>query len=654
MFTLGSAQLDVEKQVISFGERTVLLQRKPYLVLLYLIENRHRMVYRKELLDRFWEGKEVYDQSLSKAVGSIRKVLGDAGGEEFIETRWGLGYRYIGPFVEVSQPLSGTNSPTAGSSQNKSGQEAHPGVAGLAMGGLDAQTLEADSRVSRVRESRRFRFFPIAVMSLLVAALALTTVVLVVRYKQHDANLITGPAEVSSMAVLPFTATGDDVEAQYLGLELADLLTANLDRLPDLKVRSSSTVRSIVGLEADPAAAAKKLQVQVLVIGKIQRTGNRTLALVQLVNSATGVTLWSAVLPATQADLPATEYAIEQQVTKVLGLHGAERTFQPSSRSGTSSSTAYGEYMQAEFFATTRTRTALGRAIKLLLDATRIDPNYARAYAALANCYTLEGFYGFAPSEDAYRLGKEAALKALSLDNSLVEAHVSLLSILTDHDWDWKGAEREFRAAIALDPHYAVAYQYYGYALMGMGQGEEALAALKEAAQIDPVSPSIQTSLAWGYYLMRQNQSAVDQCKRVLELYPDFVPAHQLMGIAYGQMNQPQGAMNELTKAQMLERDDAITPVLIEYERARMGQRAVAAQELERMVARPVNQSSLPDYYVAAAWVAIGDNAKADAALERGFRLRSNWVIFLRYDSRFDALRHDPQFQALIRRIIDI
>src|SRR5262249_32760547 len=157
-------------------------------------------------------------------------------------------------------------------------------------------------------------------------------------------------------------------------------------------------------------------------------------------------------------------------------------------------------------------------------------------YAALADCYQLQGFYHFVPPSEAYPQAKTAAQKALSLDDSIAEAHASLLSALADYDWDWPGVEREFKAIVAIDPNYAVAYQYYGYALFGMGRGDEAVSAMERAAELDPVSPSIQTSLAWAYYLHRQDERAADQCKRVLEMYPDFVPAHQLLGIVYGQM----------------------------------------------------------------------------------------------------------------------
>jgi tetratricopeptide (TPR) repeat protein len=306
--------------------------------------------------------------------------------------------------------------------------------------------------------------------------------------------------------------------------------------------------------------------------------------------------------------------------------------------------------MKAKFFSTTRTRNSLEKAIDLLHEAILIDPNYARAYAALADCYDLQGFYQFVPPSEAYPRAKVAALKALSLDNSLAEAHVVLLSTFADYDWDWEAAEREFKATAALDPNFALAYEYYGYALLGMGRGEEALAAMKHAAELDPVSPSVLASLAWSYYLLHQDQQAVDQCKRVLELYPDFVPAHQLLGIVYGQMKSDQRSMAELNQAETLERDNTVTPILLDYELARTGKRAEATRDLAAVVEKS-HGASIPDYYVAAAWTAIGDKEKAQTSLERAYQVRSIWVLYLQYDPRFDDLRPDPQFQALLHRV---
>ena len=306
--------------------------------------------------------------------------------------------------------------------------------------------------------------------------------------------------------------------------------------------------------------------------------------------------------------------------------------------------------MKARFFANARTQTSLAKAIDLLNQVILIDPKYARAYAALADCYQLQGFYHFVPPAEAYPLARAAALKALSMDDTLQEAHIALLSVLTDYDWDWEGSEREFKAAIAIDPNYAAAYQYYGYALLAMGRGEEALTAMKHAAELDPVSPSIQTSLAWGYYLLRHNQASIEQCKRVLELYPNFVPAHQLLGILYGQEKSEARSFAELNLAEGLEKDSKITPILLDDELALSGKQAEAARNLETFLAKSPN-ASVPDYYLAAAWLAVGNNEKAQTYLERAFKFHSNWVIYLQYDPRFDDLRVDPRFQALLRRV---
>ena len=516
MFILGPARLDAEKQLITDGARTAVLPRKPYFVLLYLIENRQRMVSRKELLDRFWEGKEVYDQSLNKAIGSIRKALDDVGGEDFIETRWGLGYRYVGPFMELAAPPNGSpvHSQQPESAETaKESRSADAAAKIVEASGIDEWDQKSPRPLPRI--PRSFRPSKSMMLGAVGSVIILAAFAVLLFHRGNNGAIdLTRGAESPSVAVLPFTATAEDVEGQYLGLELADLVTARLAMLPELSVRSSSTVRSIVGLDANPAEASKKLDVQVLVTGRIQSSGSQRLAFVQLVSSSDGAKLWSGNFPADMANLSQAQASIAAQLTKILAPHSAGKAPQPSSRLGTSNPAAYSEYMQAKFFSTTRTRTSLEKAIALLLDATRIDPSFARAYAALADYYALEGFYGFTPADAAYPKGKEAALKALALDNSLVEAHVSLLSILTDYDWDWQGAEREFRAAIAIDPNDAVAYQYYGYALEGMKRGDEALAAMQRAARIDPVSPSIQTSLAWGYYLARQNQAAVNQCKR--------------------------------------------------------------------------------------------------------------------------------------------
>jgi DNA-binding winged helix-turn-helix (wHTH) protein/Tfp pilus assembly protein PilF len=527
MLRLGPAQLHHANQSLTIGSRTVALQRKPFLVLQYLVENRDRMVQRKELLDRFWDGHEVYDESLSKAIGTIRKAFGDApDGHAFIETRWGLGYRYVGPFDE---------SPSQKPSDS-----------------LD-QLLHAASFI---------------------------------------ANVVEAPT-VPTTVMEPTVTTGFPAATGVLPPQATTL------RLTRWRARGWYVAA---------------LLVPIAVVSAVWLAHGRTASK-------------SAAAPAAQT-LPV----------------------KSSSDPDTSHPQAYAKYMKARFFANSRTQSSLTKAIDLLNEVLLIDPKYARAYAALADCYQLQGFYHFATPSEAYPRARAAALKALVMDDSLVEAHISLLAVLSDYDWDWEGAEREFKASIAIDPNYAAAYQYYGYALLGMGRGEEAVTAMKHAAELDPVSPSIQTSLAWGYYLQRQFEPAIEQCKRVLELYPDFVPAHQLLGILYGQLKSRERSFAELNRAESLEKDSEITPILLDAELALSGKQAEAAQGLQVLIAKSAT-ASVPDYYLAAAWLAAGDKGKAQTYLERAFRFHSNWIIYLQYDPRFDSLRADPHFEALLRRI---
>ncbi len=385
-----------------------------------------------------------------------------------------------------------------------------------------------------------------------------------------------------------------------------------------------------------------------MVEGDLRREGNKIILKVRVVGP-TGAQLWSGTFSANNENIFSAEDSIARQVTTAILPHFEGRPMKTPSEPETANYEAYEKYMKAEFFATNRSRSSLTKAVGLLEEAITIDPNYARAYASLANCYQLIGFYEYLPPSEAYPRAEEAAQKALSLDNSNAEAHVAMLSALTDYEHDWVRAEREFKATVAIDPNYAAAYQYYGFALLGMGRTEEAVDVAKRAQELDPVSPSVQTSLAWSLFLSRRYQESAQECKRALELYPDFIPAHQLLGIEYGLMNDGNAALAELSEAEALERDNPITLILMTSELARTGKKAEAKQSLQAALASP-GGSVIPDYYIAAAWTEIGDKAKAMDALRRAEQHHSNWLIYLPFDPRFDALRSDRAFKAAFQK----
>jgi TolB-like protein/DNA-binding winged helix-turn-helix (wHTH) protein/Tfp pilus assembly protein PilF len=655
MYALGSTYLDTKKQLLVTADRTVALQRKPYLVLLHLIENRHRMITREELLERFWDGQEVYDQSVSKAIGSIRKAFGEMKeSSRFIETRWGGGYRYVGPFSDASLngpiPISsGVAIPVVVESlEERDVDNEEPGEIEVAPEKKDAGVVRAEVAAKK-SSSGNFRVY-LAVAVIVVAAVL--AVVATERYRNPNETEAAGNSSneepMRSVAVLPFRVDQGSTEDSYLGVGFSDAIADRLKTVEQLTVRSSSTIRTVLGTDPDAKAAAEKLRVQTVVEGNLHREADKIIVKVRVLGM-TGAELWSGTFSANTENIFSAEDSIAGQVlTAILPQFGGKPP-KPSSGPETAKYEAYEKYMKAEFFATNRSRSALTKAVELLNEAIAIDPNYARAYATLANCYQLIGFYEYLPPSEAYPKAEQAARKAMSLDKSSAEAHVALLSALTDYEHDWVGAEREFKATVAIDPNYASAYQYYGFALLGMGRGEEALAATRRAQQLDPVSPSVQTSLAWALFLLRRNEESEKECKRALELYPDFIPAHQLLGLVYGQMNDNSAALAEFSEAEALERDNPVTLILMTFELARSGKKTEARQALQGALARP-GGSVVPDYYIAATWAEIGDKAKAMDSLRRAEQHHSNWLIYLPYGPRFDGLRSDPGFRAAFQK----
>jgi DNA-binding winged helix-turn-helix (wHTH) protein/TolB-like protein/Tfp pilus assembly protein PilF len=651
MYVLGSTYLDTEKQLLVTAERTVALQRKPYLVLLHLIENRHRMITREELLERFWNGQEVYDQSVSKAIGSIRKAFGETKeSSRFIETRWGSGYRYVGPFSDEASVGASDISGAAARSvppeivevSDLEGDE--PEQVEAAPAAKDRVEVEPEV-IAKNGSNRAIRVYLAAAV---IAVAAVLAIVAIDRLRNpSETEAVSSPSKsdpARSVAVLPFRVDGGNAEDTYLGVGFSDAIADRLKTVEQLTVRSSSTIRTVVGAEPDAKAAAEKLRVQTVVAGDLHREVGKIFVRVRVIGP-TGAELWSGTFSANNENIFSAEDSIARQVMTAILPQFGEHPVKPSSGAETAKYEAYEKYMKAEFFATNRSRSSLTKAVDLLNEAIAIDPNYARAYASLANTYQLIGFYEYLAPSEAYPKAEEAARKAISLDKSNAEAHVAMLSALTDYEHDWVGAEREFKATVAIDPNYAAAYQYYGFALLGMGRGEEAVAATRRAQQLDPVSPSVQTSLAWALFLLRRNEESAKECKRALELYPDFIPAHQLLGLVYGQMNDNSAALTEFSEAEALERDNPVTLILMTFELARSGKKTEARQSLQGALARP-GTSVVPDYYIAASWSEIGDKAKALESLRRAEQHHSNWLIYLPYDPRFDGMRSDPGFRA--------
>ena len=454
----------------------------------------------------------------------------------------------------------------------------------------------------------------------------------------------------TSIAVLPLKPLNLGAEDSYLGLGLADALITRLSTLGRINVRSVGEIAKYGGLTEDPLVAGRELKVDSVLDGTIQRVGDRIRVTERLLSVENSSVLWAVQFDANFTDIFSLEDSVAQQGAAALlqELTGPEK--HRLTKHDTANIEAYDDYLKARFFSTDRHAEGLRKAIDYLQQAIVKDPGYAQAYAGLADCYALQGFYGFLSPNQSYPKAKAAATKALQIDETVAEAHASLLSIKTDYDWDWVGAEKEFKRAIALNPNYPPAYQWYGFDLLVMGRQGEAMAAMRRALDLDPVSPTVNVSQAWFFYLTRQYNKSVEQCLRTLELHPNFCVAHQMLGLTYDVQGELEQAIAELQKAKALSPHNLMTIAVLGHAYATSGRRDEAQKMLDELGLSSGDSTPL-SYYVAAVYVGLGRNEEALRWLERAYQERSNWLIYLKLDPRFDRLRSERRFADLARRI---
>jgi DNA-binding winged helix-turn-helix (wHTH) protein/TolB-like protein/Tfp pilus assembly protein PilF len=621
-FRFGPFLLDPHERQLLRDEQPLSIAPKVFDALLLLVENRGHLVQKEFLVNRLWPETAVEENNLSQCIYVLRKILGgssEEGSVHYIETVPRRGYRFIAPVERLST---------------------EPAIIEL----NDAAAV-ASSKV---------QFRPSSHSSRIVATAALIIVLLLavvglLRYSlRSNASPPQLPQKMQSMAVLPFESLNSTSENAVLGVALADALITRLSGNHEMNICPLERVRRYSGSAVDPLRAGRELRVAAVLHGSIQREAAEVRITMQLLNVADGRLLWADKLDSDLDDMFALEDSVAADAARALLPSHVIAT--RASRPATANVEAYEDYVKARFFWSKRTSESLTTAVDFFQQAIAKDPEYAQAYAGLADAYALLGFYDFLPPAESYPKAKQAALKALALDSDIAEAHASLLNIETDYDWDWVAADREFKRAIKLNPNYAAAYQWHAYVHLANRDIQGALADLNRAMQLDPTAPGINISLAWPYYLDRKYDASARQCVKTIELYPEFVVAHQVLAMNYTQRGQYSQALAELAKVQALERDNPMTDLLFSHLYAVSGRRADSEDRL-RVVLASKRRFKVPSYYVAAVYAALGLKHDSLNWLDRAYAERSNWMIYLNIDPRFDSLHGDPGFEGLVKRI---
>jgi TolB-like protein/Flp pilus assembly protein TadD/predicted Ser/Thr protein kinase len=453
-----------------------------------------------------------------------------------------------------------------------------------------------------------------------------------------------------SVAVLPFESLSRDPDNVYFVDGIQDEILTRLAAIADLKVISRTSTQRYQSNPRNLPEIGKQLGVANILEGSVQKAGDQVRVNVQLINAQNDTHLWADTYDRKLTDVFAVESEIANTVADRLKAKLTRSERKAMALHPTANPEAYKLYLKGRFFWRKRTGADLRKAIDYFNHAIAKDPIYALAYAGLADCYDLLDEYSEISPKESYPKAKAAAIKALQLDDTLGEAHNSLAYSLINYDWDWQGAEREYRRAIQLNPNYATAHQWYAEGLSLVGRHTEAIAEIQRAQELDPLSLIINQGVGGKYLYARRYDEAMAQFQRTLELYPTFAPTHQRLGWCYVQKRMYDEAIGEMQKAVELSGNSTQMIAALGYTYAAAG-RVNIAQAIIAELERRSKERYVDDYYVATIFAALGDKDEAFVQLNKACAERSYWMPYIKKDFRLDNLRSDSRFDVLIRRV---
>ena len=454
---------------------------------------------------------------------------------------------------------------------------------------------------------------------------------------------------IDSLAVLPLENASADAQAEYLSDGITESLINSLSHLPQLKVMARSTVFRYKGQAVDPQEVGRQLRVRAVLTGRVQQLGDHLIIKTELVDVADGSQLWGEQYHRRLSDIFAVQEEIAQEISEKLRLKLSGEERQRLAKRYTENTAAYQHYLKGRYYWNKRTEEGMKKGIEHFRQALEEDPTYALAYTGIADCYLLLSGYNALPPKEAMPRARAAAMKALEIDETLAEAHTSLAHLRTMYDWDWSGAEKEFKRALELKENYATAHHWYALYLTALGRFEEALVEKRQAQELDPLSLLINNSLAMHFYFARQYDQAIAQALKILEMDPNYYAAHCTLGVAYEQKGMYEEAIAEMQQGITYRsvRDPELRAML-GHAYARLGKRGEAQQVLDELLGL-AKQGYLCE--IAILYTSLGEKDQAFAWLEKGYANRDTGMIRLKVDPRLDSLCSDPRFTDLLRRM---
>jgi len=483
-----------------------------------------------------------------------------------------------------------------------------------------------------------------------LAALSLLALLVVLGWMFGWFQAGTRSSKIRSIAVLPLANLSGDPEQEYFADGMTEQLTTDLGQISALRVISRTSAMHYKGTNKKLPEIARELDVDAVVEGSVERAGNQVRITAQLIEAATDRHLWAKSYIRDLRDVLGLQDEVARAIAAEVKVNLTPREQMKLASARRVDPQAQDAYLTGRYYWNRRTIEAMRKSCEYFQLAVKRDPAYAVAYAGFADCNNMLGYYNYRSAAETFALGKAAAQSALQIDDGLAEAHASLAFALEYYDFDWVGAEQEYKSAIELNPNYATAHHWYSLYLSEVGRFDEALAEIRHAQQLDPLSPIISNTIAAVYFRSRRYDQAIEQLRKLVDIDPNFVVAHNLLAQCYVEKGLLSEALAEYQKARTIDPEGISVLPAIGATLALAGRKTEAEHVLHE-TKEISKQEYVSPFGIAILYACLGDKDMAFEWLEHAYHERDRDLTALKFEPRLDNLRTDPRFADLMRRV---
>ncbi|MFN2412644.1 MAG: winged helix-turn-helix domain-containing tetratricopeptide repeat protein [Pyrinomonadaceae bacterium] len=622
VYEFGKFLLDPNEKTLFSDGVPLHLPAKEFETLLLLVENNGRALSKDEMIAAVWQESFVEEGNLAKQISRLRKIF-NGDGAAYIETLPKHGYRFTAEVNQVFPPLGETI--------------------------LEKRTvkrltvkLEENSEAQPLLPAAKKKF---PIPEVLAAALIFLAASAVWFWSRE-----TTSAKINSIAVLPLLPLTTDENSRALGLGLTDTLIMKIGGLRQITVRPISAVTQFVDGPQDALEIGKKLNVDAVLEGTIQNFEGRVRFNVRLLRVGNGEQIWADQFESDAAQVFDLQDRLMAQTAQALKLKLGASENEEIAKRFTNDPEAHDAYLKGRYFSSRRTTGDLKTAIGYFNEAIGKDANYALAYAGLADAYSLLADYDGALPADAYPKAKDAAVKALELNDQLAEAHTALAYVNMFYFRDWQGAQNGYRRALALNPDYATARHWYSEYLTAVGRFDEAFVEIRRAKEIDPLSPSIDAQEVWILFYARRYDEAIARGRKIAEAYPDYAEIYDPLKRCYDQKRMYREAIAARQKRRELAGWDATETPALKEAAATSSSAVYWKKRLEQEIEEARSELAMP-FEMALIHAQLGEKDLAFEWLVKAIENRIYPMMFLRVTPDIDPLRADPRFADALRRV---